>query len=280
MQTEFEFHFSAFDFTFEKEHKFTCRIGDKNKPFDMKDGLAGLEFWFRIVPGNRKNETNATQVGSLFLKIPLPTESAKEIVFELLYLVNQQINFNNPGIFNVTTTYYMGERIPQTEEEEKEINGKPHFAEVSMVEYIGEPTFDSSQFAGQVSQSPMDFTLVQQHNHASQTKHPIDRYVSYYKIIEDVFSTKKEVSAKSLLTNNFLLKEIYNSAFDSPRSDEEYLSFISTIVDVRHKCSHLKRGSDFGYRINDERIEVEVEQLLDLVHYITYQLILKKGKNA
>jgi len=273
MQTEFKFLFSTYDFVFEKDYKFEGVIGDENEPFRFGDETGKLKFEVNVVRERSKDRGEATQKGSLIFRVPLHYEEGKEIIFDLVYLVSQQINFNNVGKFEVNTAFYVGERIPETEEEIKEVADKPCFAQMSVIEYIGEPSFNVDQFLGHAFQSSMDFELIHQHNHAAQAKHPIDKYLSYYKIMEDIFSSKEKISAKSLL-NNELLKEIYNSAFETPKDDNDYLEFVSTIVDVRHKCSHLKRNSDFGYVINDKRIEYEVEQYLDLMHYITYQLIV------
>ena len=277
MQTEFQFHFSTNGFIFKKDHKFNGTIGDKNKPFLPKYGLDVLEFKIRIVRGDNKNNGNATQKGFLFIRVPLRYEPAQDIIMDLVYFVMQKINFNNAGEFKVAGGFYSGERIPETEEEIREVGDKACFAHMSVIEDVGDPVFDSSQFVSQASEPEMDLVLINQHNHAAQTKHPIDRYLSYYKIIEDVFFGKSQTSAKKLLSKSSLLKEIYDSAFDSPSNEKEYKEFISKIVDIRHECSHLKRGSDFGYIINDKRIESDVEPYLDLMHYITHQLIIKNG---
>jgi hypothetical protein len=280
LKTEFEFYFSTHGFFFEKDHKFLCTLGNENKPLDLIDGLKKLTFEFRMVRDTQKNETDATQIGSLFLTIPLSSENAKKIIFHLLHLVVQQVNFNNEGTFEVSTAWYRGESIPETEEERLEIGDRPYFIQMNLVECSMEPAFDSSQFVNRVSQTQMDFVLIQQHNHAAQAKHSIDKYLSYYKIIEDICSTKKKTGAKELLRNNVLLKEIYTTAFNPPKSNEEYVDFVSIIVDIRDNCSHLKRDSDFGYIITDERIQTEVETYIDLMHYITYRLITKNNENV
>ncbi len=284
MKTEFEFYFSTHGFFFEKDHKFLCTLGEENKPLDLIDGLKKLTFEFRMVRDAQKNETDATQIGSLFLTLPLSSENAEKIIFHLLHLVVQQVNFNNEGTFEVSTAWYRGESIPETEEEKLEIGDRPYFIRINLVECSMESKFDSSQFVNRVSQTQMDFVLIQQHNHAAQAKHPIDKYLSYYKIIEDICSTgnstKKRITAKELLRNNVPLQGIHNFAFNPPKSNEEYGNFVSIIVDIRDKCSHLKRDSDFGYIITDERIQTEVEKYIDFMHYITYQLIMKNDKNV
>lgn len=280
MKTEFEFYFSTHGFFFEKDHKFLCTLGDENKPLDLIDGLKKLTFEFRMVRDTQRNETYATQIGSLFLTIPLSSENAEKIIFHLLHLVVQQVNFNNEGTFEVSTAWYRGESIPETEEEKLEIGDRPYFIRMNLVECPMEPKFDSSQFVNRVSQTQMDFVLIQQHNHAAQTKHPIDRYLAYYKIIEDTFSTTTNIPAKTMLSRSSMLKGVYKSAFYPPRSNKKYQNFISEIVDIRDKCSHLKRSSNFGYITNDERIQTEVEKYIDLMHYITYRLITKNNENV
>lgn len=280
LKTEFEFYFSTHGFFFEKDHKFLCTLGDENKPLELIEGLKKLIFEFQIVRDTQKNETDATQIGSLFLTIPLSSENAEKIIFHLLHVVVQQINFNNEGTFEVSTAWYRGKSIPESEEEKLEIGDRPYFIRINLVECSMESKFDSSQFVNRVSQTQMDLVLIQQHNHAVQAKHPIDKYLSYYKIIEDICSTKKRTKAKELVGNNVLLKTIYTAAFNPPKSNEEYVDFVSIIVDIRDKCSHLKRDSNFGYIITDERIQTEVEKYIDLMHYITYQLITKNNKDV
>ncbi|MEI6746210.1 MAG: methylamine utilization protein MauJ [Methylococcaceae bacterium] len=284
MKTEFEFYFSTHGFFFEKDHKFRATLGDETKPLNLIDGLKKLIFEFQIIRNDQKNETKVTQIGSLFLTIPLSADDAEKIVFQLLHLVVQQVNFNNEGTFEVSTAWYRGKSIPETEEERLEIGDRPYFIQMNLVESSMEPKFDSSQFVNRVSQTQMDFVLIQQHNHATQAKHPIDKYLSYYKIIEDICSTrsstKKRITAKELLSNNVLLKEIHNSAFNPPKSNKEYVDFVSIIVDIRDKCSHLKRDNGFGYITTDERIQTEIEKYIDFMHYITHQLIIKNNKNV
>ena len=280
MQTEFKFLFHTYDFLFEKELKFNGSIGESNSPISQKGALEGLNFFARIIPENNNNNHKSTQSGALFVKVPFNKEHAEEIILELVHLITQKINFNNAGKFEVLAGMYTGERIPETDEEKAYVGDKPCFAHMSLIEDIGDPIFDKKQFFDQTSNASTDLTLIQQHNHASQAKHPIDKFVSYYKIIEDLLFCKKRTTAKELLRNNILLREAYQSAFDELQSDEDYLNFVESIVDIRHKCSHLKRSNNFGYIINDSRIESEVETQLGIMHYITYQLIIENGKNV
>lgn len=280
MQTQFKFHYATYDFIFEKEHRFECEVGDSATPYNSKYGLESLKFVFRIKPEKHNNKPSPAQTGSLLIRIPLSKDPAEEIILHLLHIVVEQINFNNTGKFEVAGGLYTGERIPETEEEKEYVGDKPFFAKLNLVEHVDSPVFNPTKFASQVTQPSMDMVLIKQHNHAAQTSHPIDKFVSYYKIIEDLLYTKSNSKAKTLLNNSELLKTAYMSAFDITKTNIEYFDFVSKIIDIRHNCSHLKRDSDFGYVINDARIESEVETQLDLMHYITYQLIINNAKNV
>lgn len=278
MRTEFRFLFSTQGFIFKKEHKFDGEIKHARNSNNTISDLDNLKFIIRIVPENRDSEE--TQTGSLFINVPLDKEPAEKLIYELLQLIMHQINFDNAGKFSVSTSILSGERIPETDSERFLIGDKPCFAEVNMVEYLGPPAFDTKKFTSQISATSIDPALVQLHNHASQAKHPIDKFVSYYKIIEGTLYCKKRVPAKELLRNNALLKDIYQSAFNEPQPDKSFSDFVFSIVDIRDNCSHLKRNNDFGYILNDPRIATEVVSKLDLMHYITRQLIIDNSNNV
>lgn len=275
MKTEFEFHFSTYEFFFKKEHKFIATFNDVNSSDESVDSIDIDEFEFKIIPNEESIHSEETQRGSLFITLPLEPDHAKEKIWYLLHTIIEKINFNNPGKFEVNCAFYMGKRIPENDEEEQTIGDTPYFSEMTIVEYRGEPEFDSTSFAS-LSSNANDLVLIQQHNHASNIKHSIDKFVSYYKIIEDIFSTDKKISAKKLLLDSEPLKEIYLGAFNVEKTIEDYKEFIENIVSIRHKCSHLKRNSDFGYVLNDERIESEVDAFIGIMDYVTKELILIK----
>lgn len=275
MKTEFEFHFSAYKFIFKKEHKFIATIKDIDNSDESLVSIGIDELEFKIVPSEENTNTEETQNGSLFITLPLDLDNAQEKIYHLLHTIIEQINFNNPGKFEVNSAYYIGKRIPECDEDELDIGDSPYFAKMSFIEDIGEPEFDPISFAN-ISSNNNDLVLIQQHNHASNLKHPIDKFVSYYKIIEDIFSTNKKIAAKELLLDSQPLKEIYLGAFKVEKTNDDYKDFIKNIVNIRHKCSHLKRNSNFGYVLNDKRIESEVDTFIDIMDYVTKELILIK----
>ena len=277
LKTEFEFSFSTYDFVFKKEHKYIAAVDEQTADAGNRESIGIESFEFKIVPDDKLETSGEAQRGSLFITLPIDPDCAEDKMWHLLHTIIEKINFNNPGKFEVNTSFYMGKRIPENEKEEKEVGDKPYYLKMSCVEYLDEPGFDSSSFVD-MSSNTNDIVLIQQHNHASNLKHAIDKFVSYYKIIEDVFSTNKKIPAKKLLLESKPLRDIYYSAFNIKKTNDDYKCFIDDIVNIRHKCSHLNRNSNFGYVLNDERIESEVKGYLDLLDYVTKEVILVKNQ--
>jgi hypothetical protein len=69
------------------------------------------------------------------------------------------------------------------------------------------------------------------------------------------------------------LRGIYGSLVEGG----DFEAFAKNIVDIRHRCAHLKLGAGFGYVPADPAIESEVKPYLPLLAAMTHLCITGTG---
>lgn len=201
MKTEWEFKYNAYGFTFTKEHKFNGEITELNCFKPLEGYPQTIYFDFRIIPENKTNHDHTKESGSIFITIPFTQEKAKPIINHLLIELNERINYQF-GKFEIIGSIILGTHIPETPEEIELIGENKHFAELSFKKYIKEPEFEPDKFIELMS-SPYDVDIINLFNTSKQANHPIDKFLGYFKILENRY-TDNTKSAKNSLLNDEL----------------------------------------------------------------------------
>lgn len=128
------------------------------------------------------------------------------------------------------------ERIPETDNEISIVGDSPFWANGSLQEILEPPVFDATIFSGS-SISPETLRLIAQCNDTSQDDNPIRQYLGYFRIIESVYhSPHPNRGLESALAQSDNLRRVY-SRFNR---NESYEDAIKQLVQIRHKCAHLK----------------------------------------
>ncbi|OWV29964.1 methylamine utilization protein MauJ [Halomonas campaniensis] len=255
MKTEWQFSFEAVDFHFGKEHKYK---GASEQPVDFGNGtIERLEFEARIEPGNDRNcPPGVEQVGTLYITLGYGVEEAKPMAHWIAQYMTQQISFQS-GRFKINYGLVTCKRIAETEEEEKEFGDKLYSVELHLEEVIPTPAFDSEQFQ-ENALKPIDMRLLAQFNDAAADESPIKRFLGFFRILESLFSGSKKEPLKAAFKKSEKLRRNFEKLFP----DGKFEAFVDEVVDVRHRCAHLKLDKSFGYAPIDPKIDEEVRPYL------------------
>jgi hypothetical protein len=268
MKTEWQFIFETKDFIFEKSLTFKGNISNSEKN-------TNIEYNGQIVPDKNKFVPTAMQTGKLYITLPLRLNEAKQFAYYLVSNISQKITFEF-GEFKIHGGMIACKNIPETQEEEIEVGDTPYNVEAIFEKAIDPNIFKTSAFE-KISSLPLDIDLVAQHNSATKASNPIDKFMGYFKILESQFPpiSKKQYLRESF-TGNKILYDIFVNTFELKNDEDPFQKFdefISSIVRTRHRCSHLKKYSNFGYLPEDPKIKTEVGPLLQPLEILTHESI-------
>lgn len=267
MKSEWEFKFETRDFRFQKEHKF---MATANEPVAIGDRpVERLEFLIRVVPSEIDPPPFVEQVGSLFITLPYSYDDTKSFAYHIAGMMAEQITFQS-GDFRIHYGLVMCKRIAETPEEEEEFGDELYSAEVHLEEVLPAAEFNSTAFA-QVPSNVLHPGLISQYNDTQRDSSPVRQFLGFFKIIESLYhSDDNKKTLKQAICTSSELRAVYESVVESG----DFELFAKTIVDIRHRCAHLKLGSGFGYAPSDPAIESEVKPYLPLLAEMAYQCIL------
>jgi hypothetical protein len=265
MKTEWTFPWKSYDFRFKKEHKFIATVGDS---IAGAPGPAdGLEAFIRIVPSpNAPSDRSIEQLGDLTILIPLRPEDAEPLAYRAAQVVGEQIAFRN-GDFRVEYGFVSCKRIAENPEEEAEIDGKPYSLRLHLQEVVATPEFDGSAIA---TLGHADVGLLSEYNHARRDLNPIQKFLGFFRIIESfAYSGTARGPLKAVISNNAFLQRHFGSLLPS----DNFATYVSRIVDIRHQCAHLKAVIGFGYSPNDPAVTSNVSPELPLLQELAHRCI-------
>lgn len=271
MKSEWEFKFETRDFRFEREHKYIATV---NEPVTLGDrSIEKLEFLVRIAPSDTKPEPGVDQVGSLFITLPGSQSETKAFAYQLAANLTDRITFQS-GDFRTQYGYVTCKRIPENKQEEEEFGDKLYSIEFVLTEVLAPEPFDSVAFVQPPTQS-VHLGLVSQYNETKRDSSPIRQFLGFFRILESLYHSQDEKKTlKQALGSSSELKQVYTLLVDN----ENFDAFIENIVDIRHRCAHLKLQKGFGYVPADPAIGVEVQPYLPLLNEMTYICI--RGTDA
>lgn len=255
LKTEWQFRFEAVDFHFEKEHKYK---GSSEQSVDFGNGPIGrLEFEARIEPDNERNcPPGVEQVGTLYITLGYGVEEAKPIAYWIAQYMTHQISFRS-GRFRINYGFVTCKRIAETEEEENDVGDKVYSVELQLEEVIPTPAFDSEKFQ-ENALTPIDMRLLSQFNDAAADENPIKQFLGFFRILESLFSGTNKETLKDAFKKSEKLRRNFEHLF----SEGEFEDFVDEVVDIRHRCAHLKLEKSFGYAPIDPKIDEEVRPYL------------------
>lgn len=125
--------------------------------------------------------------------------------------------------------------------------------------------------------------LMSQFNVAEDSKSEINKYLSFFKIIEDSFYSGRGKLKTVLKSQNKLteiLKNIVITKKDPASSGEEKkykLSDIPKTIDemasLRDECAHLRSKNNFGFSETDLKALAKLSQYVELTKYVAMTII-------
>ena len=265
MKTVWTFYFKTHGFVFENDYKFKGNVLIKAKrQVDKK-----IEFDLFIEPEKEK-ERNIyfDQAGKISITIPFDKDESKKYIDLIIFQVSQKISYDF-GNMEIDGGLVTGEQIPETEEEKEMLGDNTCFAEAN-IEILDKLTVSNPKI---MNHNKKNIELMSQYNHATKLKSIIEKYTALFKVLENIYSKNVPRERIRSTLNNDDLFEMYREAFiESETVDRrKYIEFVDKIVDIRHKCSHLKNQHQFGYLPYDKELETEVKPIIEkLQHLIKY----------
>lgn len=269
MKSEWEFYFEARDFRFEREHKFRAELNTTVKLGDRAPEL--VEPYVRIVPDESEPPPGVEQIGSLYVLLPGSKTDTRDFALLVAKLVADRITFQQ-GDFRIRHGFFSCKRIPETPEEEAEFGDQLWSVELHLEEVIPVPAFDSTQLA-KTPQDQHHVALIAQFNDAKRDERPISQFLGFFKILESAFHGHKKTSLTEALLQDPVFRKIFNHVVSGGIVEEA----VSKLVEVRHKCAHLKLSKGFGYAPIDPAVETEVKPLIPLVQALAHFTISGVG---
>jgi hypothetical protein len=181
----------------------------------------------------------------------------------------------------------MGERIPESTEEEQLLGEDRWFAEGHLVEVRPPPKFDDLSFR-KIGGDPTINAAVRHYNVAVKANNPIDQFLGLFRVIEDFYgnSSKRKTLAESLKDSTELIVlarqklKIVRRANPRPLTEDDCFHFIEELVKIRHQCAHLRSQKGFGIPHGDPKVKEEVIPLIEPLRIIVFEAIKVRLERA
>ena len=267
MQTEWTFLWRAYDFHFTKTHTFIGALSSESK--STEDPEFALQTRIVIVPDEESpHDRKVEQTGVMTVRVPLPPESAEELAYVVARNASEEIAFRN-GDFRINFGYVACKRIPENQEEEDALDGKPCSIRMQLEEVTSTPAFDGSRLGlPEIVQRPIE--LVAQFNLARRDTNPVSKFLGLFRVLESIASSSaKRESVASALQQCVPFQRHYREL--CPDGDVD--AFIAVTVRRRNQCAHLKQSTGFGYAPFDPAIDSELKPALALLEEIVYRCL-------
>ena len=275
MKTEWQFFYRCKDFRFHKEHRYRGTAKLTPKPPNKASGIE-IPAEVRIVPDKEESAALHEQRGRIYITVPgRHTDTESHISLLAIHLM-EQIKFSaGDGSFAIQGGMTLWQHIPESADDEVEIDGKPYGVTLRIQEVLSTPAFESKRF---VDGASCDADLVAQHNAAREANSAIDKCLGFMKILEnEACSSNRTLSLRDALIRNHKIFEIFRVLVEYGNETAEregYARFVTAVVAARNQCAHLRSRADFGLTPNDPRVERDVVPYLETLEVLTRQLVL------
>lgn len=267
MKSEWLFPIEVRGFRFEREHKYSV---NPEQPVSLGNQPPKLiECLVRITPNEAEPAPNVDQLATMYVLLPGAMEDTRVFAYQIALMVAERISFKQ-GDLKIKGGFLSCERIPETPEEEEEIGEDRFCVEMKMMEMLPTPVFDSSLLT-QTPLMPKNHELISQFNDTMRDNSPIRQFLGFFKILESIYHVKekKKLTLKQVLLSSPDLEQIYNDI----DIDDSYETLIVKLVEIRHRCAHLKLTSGFGYSPIDPDVKEIVKPLIPIVSQMAFRSI-------
>ena len=269
MKTKWQFKFRSWGITFPKEHRFVGAIGANDEQSVSK------EFEFRIIPKSNQKVGDADDAGEFHLTLPGEPDETEQLAHLIVGRVKEQIAFPDSRV-EIFGGFITAEKMPDTSQEAEQIGDQRHWIRLSMIEYRPPTIFDPSRLTD--LEIPKNFgVLLQLFNEAKKIEKPVEKFLAFFKILENAYADGRGTRlSQSLVGNDQLFNTFATLIKPAPPGHtsfdrKEFRSLIHKLIRIRDNCAHL-RGKT-GYLPNDVRIRNEVEPHLGLLIVIAEKII-------
>ncbi|NJM52086.1 MAG: hypothetical protein HC846_01045 [Blastocatellia bacterium] len=263
MKICWKFGFELDDIEFEKTHRFKTNI---TKEHAEAMGLPSQEIGTDITIGENPRLLKSGDKTGLLTITLTGKEETEDLAHSIAFMLSQQITFlqGNIKFFGFVEI----ELLPENEQEIEEVDGKPYSFIINIEEVPAKTKFDGSSLKT-IASHP----LITQFNVADNNENSIDRFIGFFKILEDLYGspTKKNFIADSLKSSAELrqialdeitFKEGENSKEKKHLTQTEFETLVDAFVRIKHECAHLRSSTGFGITYGSPRIKTDVEPLL------------------
>lgn len=246
-------------------------------------------FEMEIVPdleakkaGGKEDE----QEGELLIYLQGDPTDNKETAHIIAGHAGEQISFFH-GQLNLVGGFVSAERIPETEEERQLVGEKKFLVEMQIQEVRPPKLFDPATF-GSTNLSDEARAALRQFNAARASKNPIDRFLGYFKTLEQLGSTTSSSrKAVNLIGDS---EELYSAAQKVLMSNgpggkieltrENFRSLAIDLLKMRDQCAHLQTRHGTGVLPGDSRAQKELEPLLHIIQDVAFEAIKARIGNS
>jgi len=175
---------------------------------------------------------------------------------------------------------FTAERIPQSDEEREAIKDAPYIVEAHLVEVEDVPEVrigDIPELPG----DPQVLRLIRQFNAAERARSAIDRFLGFFKVLEDLYCTGNNTmgNLERSLELFDLANEILRTGHGVGRRQltrDEHNAWLGKIVMARDQCAHLRSSQGFGVAPSDPLVRTEIAPLVEELRLVAFDAIRRK----
>lgn len=263
MKSEWEFTFEASDCHLERTHKY--RLSSADAVEVGKKSLRGFECLVELIPLDDEPPAGVEQLGTLRFTLPMPPEECEEFAYWIARVMLERIFFHSGVELRLHHGVVCSKRIAETPEEEEEIGDQPHFVTLRLREIIPTPSLDLS---GKIFGGPIHSGLMAQYNETRRDISPTRKFLGFFRIIENCsYRGRKSGPLKATLRSHEGLRRYFSH---TSHGDQTFDDFVDEIVDIRHRCAHLKLDNNFGYLSTDPEVENRITPLLPIMDALAH----------
>ena len=249
MRYEWQYSFTSKSLQFDKVVKYSITVHrESSNPTDIIEGV------IEIRP-KTKEDNKASTSGTVAVSIPFGVKEGTPVAHQIAQDFGQRMAFEF-GDFQIGGALLFCERIPETEEEKKEVGELTHhILQISLQTVPEKQIFNPESMNG--SELPKyNQILLKLFNAAELKTDVIDKYLTRFKILEAEFiDNKSRFPAKTQLKSSKTLSDVFFSvATAKSKNDSAFQSLIDKFVDARGNCAHLKKYK-YGFLPGDQRLK-------------------------
>jgi hypothetical protein len=249
MKSEWEFTYQARDCHLEREHKY---LVTSREPVDLDNArLEPFESLVKVSPTAGETPPGVEQIGTVTFTLPLAPDLCKDFAYHFAGMAVDRLAFHYRGDIRLAGGLVRFKRLPETPEEEAAVGDRPYGITLHFIEVVPSPSVES--LAGSLTAGgPIDPRLLGQFLETERDASPIRKFLGFFRIVENfVHRANARLRLKEAMKRDQQLRRFFEQLAPGQMFDE----FVDTIVEIRHKCAHLKLGRGFGFVPTDPEVE-------------------------